>query len=177
LNTGSAHVRVLTPKETAVVDSAIDALREVATPLSFAIREYVAAIKALQGKADIVEAAKFYYDHLVKLEAKGELKRIKVPELVTAFIKDIEGKSLRYRYDMNARLTKFAKAFKVEIATIETSQIDEWLSGMKGLSPRTKNNFRASVITLFSYAGDKKYLPRDKKTEAEFSNREAKKRF
>jgi integrase len=38
-------------------------------------------------------------------------------------------------------------------------------------SGRTKNNYRMALLTLFSYARDKKHLPRGERTEAEFATR------
>jgi len=42
---------------------------------------------------------------------------------------------------------------------------------MKETSGRTKNNYRAALATLFSFARQKGHLPRGQQTEAEFSTR------
>jgi integrase len=69
---------------------------------------------------------------------------------------------------MTSRLKVFAKAFKTNIGSVRVEEIDRWLIGLK-VAPRTQNNYRASVATLFSFARNRGYLPRDTKTEAELA--------
>jgi len=54
---------------------------------------------------------------------------------------------------------------------IEAEDIDKWLTGMKGLSSRTKKNYRSCLTTLFTFAKSKGYLPKNLPTEAEMSSR------
>ena len=72
---------------------------------------------------------------------------------------------------MQARLAQAAKAFTGRIANIKSDDIDDWLKSMKGVSGRTKNNYRSALKTLFAFARDKGYLPRGQKREVEFSIR------
>ena len=44
--------------------------------------------------------------------------------------------------------------------------IEGWLARPKW-SPRTRNNNRGSIVTLFNYARKHGYLPRDEQTEAD----------
>ena len=44
--------------------------------------------------------------------------------------------------------------------------IEQWLASLK-VGPRSRNNYRASVVTLFHYARKHGYLPREKHTEAD----------
>ena len=84
--------------------------------------------------------------------------------------------SSMYRRDffcsrMQARLARAAQAFTDRIANIKSDDVDDWLKSMKGVSGRTKNNYRAALGTLFAFARDKGYLPRKQKSEVEFSVR------
>ena len=60
------------------------------------------------------------------------------------------------RYD----LEKFATRFHSNIDMVTGPEIDKWLRGL-GVSPRTRNNLRNSVQTLFAFAKSQKYLPKD----------------
>jgi integrase len=57
-------------------------------------------------------------------------------------------------------MNKFAAAFQGNIGTVMGPDIDKWLRGL-GVSPRTRNNLRASVQTLFAFAKTQRYLPKD----------------
>ena len=55
---------------------------------------------------------------------------------------------------------KFEAAFKCNIGTVTSADIDDWLR-TSGLSPRSRNNLRNVVQTLFSFAKACRYLPKD----------------
>jgi len=94
------------------------------------------------------------------------------PELAEKFMASIWGKkSKRYVIDLDTKLKKAAKVFFGQIREIRADDIDAWLSGMTEASGRTKNNYRMALLTLFSYARDKRHLTRGERTEAEFSTR------
>jgi integrase len=171
LTTGVAHVAAFTPKETASINDAVDILKPCGVTLTEAVRQYADAHKALGG-GSVVSAAQFYAKHLEEENRRGALTPITFPELVTKFLDSIKGtKSSRYVLDLNSKLTKAAKTFRGQIRQIRADDIDTWLSDMKTPGGRTKNNYRTALITLFSYARDKKHLPRGEKTEAEFATR------
>jgi integrase len=119
----------------------------------------------------ILEAVKCFLAESKKVQ----LKPIKVPALVEKFLADIreKEKSRRYILDMQARLHKAAKTFSGYVGEIHAEQIDRWLSLMKETSGRTKNNYRAALATLFSFARQTGHLhlPRGQQTEVEFSTR------
>lgn len=95
-----------------------------------------------------------------------------MPDLVATYLAAIEGKkSKRYVEDLTSKLNRAAKAFNGEIRDIRAVDIDKWLDGMDDAGDRTKNNYRMALVTLFSYARDKNYLPRGEQTEAEFVTR------
>lgn len=171
LTTGVAHVATFTPKETASINDAVDILTPLEISLTEAVRQFAEAHKILRG-GSIVSAAKFYAKHLEEENRRGALTPITFPELTTKFLDSIKGtKSNRYIIDLKTKLKKASGVFKGQIRSIRADDIDQWLSGMKKASGRTKNNYRMALLTLFSYARDKKHLPRGEKTEAEFATR------
>ena len=171
LTSGVAHVAAFTPKETASINEAVDILTPLEISLSNAVRQFAEAHKILRG-GSIVSAAQFYAKHLEEENRRSALTPITFPELTTKFLDSIkETKSRRYILDLKSKLKKASGVFKGQIRGIRADDIDEWLSGMKKASGRTKNNYRMALLTLFSYARDKKHLPRGEKTEAEFATR------
>lgn len=171
LTTGVAHVAAFTPKETASINDAVDILTPLEISLTEAVRQFAEAHKLLGG-GSIVSAAQFYAKHLEEENRRGALTPITFPELTTKFLESIKGtKSSRYILDLKSKLKKASGVFKGQVRGIRADDIDQWLSGMKMASGRTKNNYRMALLTLFSYARDKKHLPRGEKTEAEFATR------
>lgn len=171
LTTGVAHVAAFSPKETASINDAVDILKPIGISLVDAVRQFADAHKVLNGSS-VVSAAQFYAKHLEEENRRGALTPITFPELSTKFLESIKGtKSSRYILDLKSKLKKASKTFKGQIRGIRADDIDSWLSDMKTPGGRTKNNYRTALITLFSYARDKKHLPRGEKTEAEFSTR------
>jgi len=113
-------------------------------------REALAAARVLKPfEATLLEAAKFYADHL---------SRVNKSEAVAKVIKEIlaskEHDNLRPRYlsDLRARLNRFAESFgERKIAELTAGDIDAWLRGLHR-SPLTRNTFRLRLSTLFGYA-------------------------
>lgn len=173
LKTGTVHVGTLTAKQKHVIGDALEMLEKEGGQLGLleALNQFFEAKRLLAGKATTVPDAVRGY---LKVQERAKLEEITFPELVEKYIVWVKAqKSRRYSLDMRARLRTAAKTLKKNIADIKTADIDEWLQGMKKLSGRTKNNYRTAVRTLFRYARDKNYLPRQEKTEAEFTSRYA----
>lgn len=171
LKTGTVHVGTLTAKQKHVIGDALEMLEKEGGQLGLleALNQFFEAKRLLAGKATTVPDAVRGY---LKVQERAKLEEITFPELVEKYIIWVEKeKSRRYSLDMRARLRTAAKTLKKNISDIKTADIDEWLAGMKKVSGRTKNNYRTAVRTLFKYARDKNYLPRQEKTEAEFSSR------
>ena len=61
-----------------------------------------------------------------------------------------------------------AKAFRGYLQRITSSDIEAWLDSIKAAG-RTRNNYRATLCTLFSFARSRGYLPRNERTEAEMT--------
>jgi integrase len=165
LTTGAAHVRDVTAREAEILNQVVEMLSPLNISITSAIREFVAA-KTIAPKVDLVDAVRAYQSEQERLTRPQMPVGDVVAELTSAL--ESQGRSARYREDMTSRLKVFAKAFKTNIGSVRVEEIDRWLIGLK-VKPRTKNNYRASVATLFSFARNRGYLPRDTKTEAELA--------
>ena len=168
LSKGTAHVGNLTPRQVAVVADAVEILKGINIPLSQVAREYADAYKTLGRQPLIVEAAKHYAAHLEK--QKNMHAPVKLPAVVDEFLKAItaKGRSPRYIEDCTSRLSRAAKAFRGYIQRITAPDIEAWLDSIKAAG-RTRNNYRATLCTLFSFARSRGYLPRNERTEAEMT--------
>jgi integrase len=92
----------------------------------------------------------------------------KVGGIVSAFLaaKQADGLSRRYIETLRTHLNRFAGGFDTRIDRVTTAQIEQWLRS-RPLSPRARNNFRGSIITLFRFARKQGYLPKGQPTEAD----------
>ncbi len=139
--------------------NAMERLQPLQIPLHSAIEEYVAARAHLNGEP-LLSAVK----HVVRRDVIDK----RVPEIVAEFLasKERDGASQRYLETLRAYLNRFAGAFNTNIGSIASRFIDEWLSAQK-LGPRSRNNIRQSIITLFRFAQARGYLAKGQSTEAE----------
>ncbi len=81
-----------------------------------------------------------------------------VEELMELKTKD--GLSPEYLRHLGMALRLFAGHFKGEIQSVEGVAIDDWLRSQQW-GPRTRNNVRTSLLTLFNFAVSRRYLPKD----------------
>ena len=160
LSAGQGAALELTGKDRDVYLFAVSKLKPLQVPLNVAVEEFVAAKKI---GVPLLAAAKFYHEtHSAKLPEKT------VSDVVAEFLaaKKADGRSIRYLQDCKARLERFSRDFRENLKDVRTKELDAWLRGLK-LSPRTRNNFRAAICSLFSFARDTGYLVKGKPTEAE----------
>lgn len=134
--------------------------REVLDPLGISIEvaavQYAHMVKIL-GDTPPVTAAEYYArKHPSKIVAKT------VPVVVKEFLeaKEADGCSKRYVKTLKYNLGQFAKRFQGNIEPVVGGEVDAWLRS-SGLSPRTRNNIRTSLYTLFKFAVGRRYLPKD----------------
>jgi integrase len=97
----------------------------------------------------VLEAAKFYADHLRRVRTSEKVERV-VEELLTA--KGNDNLRPRYLSDLKARLNRFSESFgERPIASITSGELDKWLRSL-GVQPGTRNSIRLRLGVLFSYA-------------------------
>jgi len=168
---GKVHVSSFTLKQTAAITDAVEILAPLHVSITEVARQYAHAHRLLEGKP-LMEAVDFYAKHLAREALHGTLSPVRLPDLVKKYLESIDGeKSKRYVQDLQAKLNRAAKAFTGQLRDIRADDIDKWIKGMEGAGKRTRNNYRMAMVTLFSYAREKGYLPRGQQTEAEFVTR------
>jgi integrase len=155
---------------TAIMD-AVEIIRPYNVSITEVARQFAEARRIL-GDDSLLQAAEFFAKHRAQEQRRGALQSATFPDSVTKYLEAIEGKkSKRYVEDMTSRLKRAAKAFRGQMRDIRAEDIDTWICGMDDTGNRTRNNYRMAIVTLFSYARDKNYLPRGEQTEAEFVTR------
>jgi integrase len=118
-------------------------LRPFGIPLHDAIEEYVAMRKR---KKTIEKRVGDVVDELLEAKQQAPL-------------------SDRYIETLRTYLLRFADSFQTNIGSINTAAIVRWLDSLK-IGPRSRNNVRQAVVTLFNFARRRGYLPKGETTEA-----------
>jgi integrase len=134
--------------------------RQLLDPLGIhvenAAAEFVQA-KQVLAEVPLLQAAEYYVKrHPARIPPRPVMA---VAEEMLKF-KESDGLSEEYLRHLRYDMKKFAAAFHGNIGTVMGPDIDKWLRGL-GVSPRTRNNLRASVQTLFAFAKAQRYLPKD----------------
>jgi integrase len=143
LEKGRAQVLSLNAADWQSYIAAKNLLRPLGISLHDAIEEYV----AMRNRKKIVE------------KRVGEI----VNELLAA--KEQAGLSDRYIETLRTYLLRFADSFQTNIGSINTGVMVRWLDSLK-VGPRSRNNIRQAVVTLFNFARRRGYLPKGETTEA-----------
>src|SRR5262249_15434070 len=131
-------------------------------PLHVAICEYVEARRYAGGS--LIAAAKEYAQRHSGTPIRKSISDV-VSELLE--VKKQDGMSIRYLQSLRSHLNRFAEHFRMNIATATAAQIENWLRRSKR-GPRTRNNIRHSIVTLFNFAKVRGYLPKMMATEADY---------
>src|SRR5215469_3469314 len=143
LERGRAQVLSLNAADWQSYLAAKNLLRPFGIPLYAAIEEYV----AIRKRKKITE------------KRVGEI----VDELLKA--KENAGLSDRYIETLRTYLLRFANSFQTNIGSVNTGAIALWLDSLK-IGPRSRNNVRQAVVTLFNFARRRGYLLKGETTEA-----------
>jgi integrase len=143
LEKGRAQVLSLGAADWQSYLAAKNLLRPFGIPLHEAIEEYVSMRKR---KSTIEKRVGDVVDEL--LEAKKQARL-----------------SDRYIETLRTYLLRFADSFQTNIGSVNTGAIVRWLDSLK-VGPRSRNNVRQAVVTLFNFARRRGYLPKGEATEA-----------
>jgi len=167
LSTGELNALTLTNHDSLAFVRAIEALKPTGVPIELAAIQFAEAHKLLEGTS-LLEAVRFFVRH----HPHNRLKKT-VPQVVLELIeaKEADRMSDVYVKDLNGRLGRFAQAFKGEISLVTSSEIEDFLRGLKDqgkdasrkgkpLSGKSRNNYRRAIATLFYFAESRGYAPR-----------------
>ncbi len=154
---GSKNVDVLELRsaDRAAYLRARELLDPFAVSIEVAAAQYAHA-RSLLGDVALSTAAEFY---LRRHPSRIEIKPVKAVMAEFLAAKEADGCSVRYLQFLRYCLTKFEKRFETNIGAVSGGDIDGWLRS-SGYSPRTRNNIRTSLQTLFGFAEGKRYLPK-----------------
>ena len=133
--------------------------------LAAAIDEWVSARSVVVG-ITLSDAVRFYQSH------RDDLNTVRtVAQVADEFVKSraASGVSLAYVNGCQDTLRRFCEKVNGNIGDVKTADINNYLSGMKGLGPVSRNCHRRNIVTMFSFAKKQGYLHQDRKTVAERS--------
>jgi integrase len=156
LGSSNAAVLELTAADSAAYRRARELLDPLKVPIETAAARY-AEMHIAMGGVPLMKAVEAYF-RLYPRNMNPKFVREVMEELFTA--KKGSGLSAGYLRHLRYDLEKFASAFNTHIAVVSGGDIDTWLREM-GVAPRTRNNLRNSIQTLFNFAKARKYLTRD----------------
>jgi integrase len=142
--------------------SALGLLEPLGIPLHSAVEEYVAARSHLRDGESLLSVVK---EHATQ---RRDVVDKPAGQAVEEFLltKKRDGASARYLKSLRSDLRRFGEAFRVNIGSVTSSMIVQWLESL-GVGARARNNVRASVVTLFRFARALGYLPKGQPTEAD----------
>jgi len=129
--------------------------------VSAAINEWARATKALSG-IPISDAVAYY-------NARHKGQDIVLSQAIAEFLVGLQGRgvSVVYRQRLSDRLEHLREAYgSKSIRSITEQDLRAFIEAMGG-APRTRKNVRDGIVTLWRWARDQGYLPRDIQTEAE----------
>jgi integrase len=127
-------------------------------------QSYLAAKNLLQPFGIPLHAA---IEEYVAFRKRKKLIEKRVGEIVDELLAAKQSAELSDRYIETLRtyLRRFADSFQTNIGSINTGAIVRWLDSLK-IAPRSWNNVRQAVVTLFNFARRRGYLPKGETTEA-----------
>lgn len=143
LEKGRAQVLSLSAADWQSYMAAKNLLRPFGIPLHDAIEEYVTMRKR---KQTVEKRVGDIVDELLAAKSQARL-------------------SNRYIQTLRTYLLRFADSFQTNIGSVNTGAIARWLDSLK-IGPRSRNNVRQAVVTLFNFARRRGYLPKGETTEA-----------
>ena len=133
--------------------------------LAAAIDEWVSARSVVVG-IPLSDAVRFYQANRDDLNAA-----MTVAQVADDFVKSraASGVSPAYVNGCQDTLRRFCEKVNGNIGDVKTADINNYLTGLKGLGPVSRNSHRRNIVTMFSFAKKQGYLHQDRKTAAERS--------
>ena len=135
----------------------VDMAKETGLPLDLLVKDAVEALKVLGGKASLLEAAREYAKRNMH-EVPSKLLPVAVDDMLK--IKETDGTSDAYQKVLKVYLNQLKKKFQCQLKTVTTGQLSDYFRDLD-VSPRSKNNARATVGAFFKFCKERGWLPRD----------------
>ncbi len=163
IQNGQIDVLELNSRDRVAYLHALAVLKNTGQTVDSVAEQFAEALKLLNGAGSVVEAARFFARHHPTVLPKKTVTEIYVEFLAA---KKADNASIRYRHDIQSRLGRFSKHFEGQLSEQTASELENWIAGL-GSGPVARNSMRALVITLFNFARQRGYLPKNQPTEAE----------
>ncbi|MCW5556678.1 MAG: hypothetical protein KIT22_02350, partial [Verrucomicrobiae bacterium] len=129
------------------------------------LAELDAATKAIEGTGVSLYAA---VQGFLASNAAKQFQPRTVAEVAAELAKDREGAGCSEEHvrDITKRLEPFAKAFQCQIRTVSPALVRSYLSSLRGvrgqpLTGRSRDNARRMIVSLFNFARQQRYVPRE----------------
>jgi hypothetical protein len=126
-------------------------------PLEVIARDYMEAWTAFGGRATVPEAAREYaHRHQHNLPKKT------VPQAVDEMIalREKDGTSDAYLKVLKVHLGQFKEKIQCYLNLVTTGMLTDYFRTLP-VSPRSKNNARATIGAFFKFCKERSWLPRD----------------
>ena len=151
-----SNVLTLTSADRAAYLRARSLLDPLGIPIEAAAVDMAEATKRLQG-VPLLRAVDFYLQRHPVATAPRATSTV-VEELLALKAKD--GLSAEYLRQLGMALRLFSVKFPGPIEEVRGAAIDDWTRSMNW-APRTRNNLRNSLQTLFNFAKARRYVAKD----------------
>lgn len=126
-------------------------------PLEVLVKDYIEAWTVLGGRATLPEAAREY------VQRHGHIKVKKtVPQAVEEMIaqREKDGTSDAYLKVLKVYLGQFKEKIACNVGSVTTAMLTGYFRELP-VSPRSKNNARATIGAFFKFCKENGWLPRD----------------
>lgn len=159
---GDSTAVTLTTADAIIYNRAREFVRPTGQPLDVAANHFAQAVSILGADLVVVAAQEYEQRHR---NSQIKLVTEAVQELLLE--KERQNRSPRHRATLKSHLQRFAGSFATNIGSVTTSEIDQFLDGLKSGEPlrpvgaRTRDNYADSIVTLFEWAKEKRYLTSD----------------
>lgn len=131
--------------------------KSIGLPLEVLVKDYLVTWQVLGGRATLPEAAREY------VRRNGHIKERKtVPLAVDEMIKERgkDGTSDAYLKVLKVYLKQFKEKIQCDVGLVSTAMLTEYFRGLP-VSPRSKNNARATLGAFFKFCKENGWLPKD----------------
>ena len=137
--------------------------RQHGVELVAAIEEWASARKTA-GPIPLADAVRFYAANRTDLMPSKT-----VAQVAEEFVGSLKARGVSAQYVSCARLHLKGVTAKISgsISDVTVADINRYLTGLKQLSPVTRNGIRRNIVTMFSFAKRQGYIHPDRKTAAE----------
>jgi hypothetical protein len=156
LSRGEVDVLQLTGADRLAYGQALAELKPTGVALALAAKEYAAALKILEGKTTLLEAAKFYATRHRRCLPKNVADAVE--ELISS--KEREGASDAYVKVLRCYTGKFSSTFSGPISSVTPGEISDFLREMP-VSNRSKKNCRGVLSAFFKFCRERHWLDED----------------